>query len=592
MTQTTDVPVSPVQSYLEGLLAELEHDTSGAVADYIPELANANPDRLGLGLATVDGAVYAAGDHDITFSIQSMSKPFTYALALAERGLEVVDAHVGVEPTGDAFNSISLEPDTGRPRNPMINAGAITATALVPGDRDARILEMYSACAGRELGIEEETFRSERDTGHRNRAIGHMLRAYGILNEDPDPILNAYFRQCAVAVNCTDMALMAATLANGGVQPLTGERVLDPDHVRRVLSVMTTCGMYDGAGDWLVGVGLPAKSGVAGGVMAVLPGQLGVCVFSPRLDPVGNSVRGVAACRRISADLGLHSLKVARATRSSVRARFDLTMVTSRRRRPAEERDRLAEVGTRCAIYELQGDLVFGAIERVIRDVVANGRTLDVVVLDLTRASGLDATARRRFIALAATMADRGKSLVLATREMHPELDAILAFETLDAALEWAEWEVLGMDAAEQRPPVTLETHPLTASLTPQQRDAIAAVASVEQFAAGDVLVRTGDDATHLFLLLAGEVSVLTQGTRLSTLLPGAFFGEMALHGNPKRSADIVADQDGSLLALPLAAFEQFGETDVALQAGLLRGLLESSNEIVIRLTKQVAALS
>jgi glutaminase len=592
MTSATDHPVSPVQTYLEGLLSELEHDTSGEVADYIPELANANPERLGLALATVDGAVYAAGDHDITFSIQSMSKPFTYALALAQRGVEVVDQHIGVEPTGDAFNSISLEPGTGRPRNPMINAGAMTATSLVLGDRDEQILAMYSGCAGRELGVEEDTFRSERDTGHRNRAIGHMLRAYGILDEDPDPVLDAYFRQCAVAVDCKDVALMAATLANGGVQPITGERVLDPDHVRRVLSVMTTCGMYDGAGDWLVGVGLPAKSGVAGGVMAVLPGQLGVCVFSPRLDPVGNSVRGVAACQRISADLGLHSLKVARATRSSVRARFDLTMVTSRRRRPAEERARLAEVGTRCAIYELQGDLVFGAIERVIRDVVAHGEDLDIAVLDLTRSSGLDATARRRFIGLAATMRDRGKSLVLATGEPHPELDEILAFSTLDAALEWAEWEVLGTDATLVHPPVTLETHPLTEALTPAQREAIARVSATREFSAGDTLVRTGDAAEHIYLLLAGEVSVLTNGTRLSTLLPGAFFGEMALHGNPLRSADIVADQDGVLLELPLSEFEGFGESDVALQAGLLRGLLESSNEIVVRLTKQVAALS
>lgn len=592
MIQATDTPVSPVQSYLEGLLAEIEHDTSGAVADYIPELANADPDKLGLGLATVDGAVYAAGDHDVTFSIQSMSKPFTYALALSERGFEVVDQHIGVEPTGDAFNSISLEAGTGRPRNPMINAGAIIATSLVPGDRDQAILDMYSACAGRELEIEEATFESERETGHRNRAIGHMLRAYEVLREDPGPVLDAYFRQCAVAVDCKDVALMAATLANGGVHPITGQRILKPAHVRRVLSVMTTCGMYDGAGDWLVGVGLPAKSGVAGGVMAVLPGQLGVCVFSPRLDAVGNSVRGVTACRRISNDLGLHSLEVARATHSSVRARFDLTMVTSTRRRPAEERDRLAELGQRCAIYELQGDLVFGAIERVIRDVITNSAELDVVVLDLTRTSALDAAARRRFIALAATLADRGKSLVLATRHKHPDFEDILAFETLDAALEWAEWEVLGGDHDAVRPPVDLETHPLTAKLSPAQRETLARVSTARRFRAGEVLVRTGDEAAELYLLMAGEVSVYTEGTRLSTLLPGAIFGEMALHGTSRRSADIIAEHDGELLALPLAEFEGFGQGDVALQAGLLRGLLESSNEIVIRLTKQVAALS
>ncbi|MBJ7471851.1 MAG: glutaminase, partial [Solirubrobacteraceae bacterium] len=361
---------------------------------------------------------------------------------------------------------------------------------------------------------------------------------------------------------------------------------------RRVLSVMTTCGMYDGAGDWLVGVGLPAKSGVAGGVMAVLPGQLGVCVFSPRLDAVGNSVRGVSACRRISADLGLHSLEVARATRSSVRARFDLTMVTSTRRRPADERARLVEIGSRCAIYELQGDLVFGAIERVIRDVVTNSEELDVAVLDLTRTSALDPAARRRFLALAATLSERGKTLVLATRHKAPDFESILAFDTVDAALEWAEWELLGLDATAQRDAVTLETHPLTATLTDAQRATLDAVSTLRPFAAGDLLVRTGEPAAELYLLMAGEVSVLTQGTRLSTLLPGAIFGEMALHGSSRRSADIVAEQDGLLLALPLEAFEGFGETDVALQAGLLRGLLESSNEIVLRLTRQVAALS
>lgn len=592
MNPATTTPVSPVQAYLEELLAQVEPDTSGAVADYIPTLANANPDLLGIGLATVDGAVYLAGDHDTRFSIQSMSKPFTYALAIQERGHEIVDQHIGVEPTGDAFNSISLEPETGRPRNPMINAGAITATSLVPGNRNAQILAMYSACAGRDLGIEEETFVAERRTGHRNRAIGHMLRAYDILHELPGPILDAYFRQCATAVDCKDVAIMAATLANGGVNPITGERVLHPSVVRRVLSVMTSCGMYDGAGDWLVGVGLPAKSGVAGGVMAVLPGQLGLCVFSPRLDHYGNSVRGVAACHRISSDLGLHSLEVARAAHSSVRARFDLRSVTSTRRRPAEERDRLAEIGDRCSIYELQGDLVFGAVERVIRDVIERSEDLDVVVLDLTRTSPLDAAARGRFTALAATLSSQGKTLVLATRHKHPELDDLVAFDTVDRAIEWAEWEILGLDSTAQRPGVTLSTHPLTAKLTDAQRATLEEACTVRRFSAGEVLVQTGDPAAELFLLLAGEITVLTTGTRLSTLLPGAIFGEMALHGNSVRSADIVASQDGELLALPISAFEEFGAHDVALQAGLLRGLLESSNEIVIRLTKQVGALS
>lgn len=583
---------TPVQEYLETLLESLAGVDDGELASYIPELALADPNLLGVALATVDGAVYLAGDHDVRFSIQSMSKPFTYGLALADRGTAIVDAHIGVEPTGDAFNSISLEPGTGRPRNPMINAGAIIATALVLDDRDERILEMYSACAGRPLEVDEAVFRSERETGHRNRAIGHMLRAVEILHEDPDPVLDAYFRQCAVSVDVRDVALMAATLANGGAHPITEQRVLDPGHIRRVLSVMTTCGMYDGAGDWLVGVGLPAKSGVAGGVMAVLPGQLGLCVFSPRLDALGNSVRGVQACRRISADLGLHSFDVARASHSSLRTRFDLTAVPSTRRRPVGERERLAEVGQRCVVYELQGDLVFGAVERVIRDIITESANLDLVVLDLLRTSMLDAAAERDIRALAATLTERGKSLVAVAPADRSPLTGVRTFSTLDPALEWCEWELLGVDRNARRAAATLAGHELTAHLTDAQRQKLAEVLETRAYSAGETLIRKGDAAEELYLLMSGEVGVFAGETRLSTLMPGSIFGETALVTNRLRSADVIAEQDGELLVLTVRNFERLGQTDTALQAELLRALLHTSHEIVVRLTRQLSALS
>ena len=585
---------SPVQSFLDMLLADVAADRSGAVADYIPELAAADPDRLGISLATIDGAVYTAGDGEDRFTIQSMSKPFTYALALGDRGLDLVDAHIGVEPTGDTFNSISLESGTGRPRNPMINAGAIIATSLVAGDRDKRILSMYSRCAGRSLNVDRAVFESERDTGHRNRAIGHMLRAVEILHEEPGPVLDAYFRQCAISVDCRDVAVMAATLANSGVNPLTQERVIDAANVRRVLSVMTTCGMYDGAGGWLVGVGLPAKSGVAGGVMAVVPGQLGVCVFSPRLDEHGNSVRGVTACRRVSRELGLHLVDVGRAALSTVRAQYDLARMPSTRRRPPAERETLAQLGRRCTIYELQGDLVFGGMERVMRDIVQAGSAVDLVLLDLSRTHGVDAAARRSLARLGADLAARRRTLVLVAPPSGDVLPGARTFGTLDGALEWCEWELLGLDRDAERAAVALDAHSLTRGLSDAHRVELRELLTSRRFEAGDMLVTAGDKADEVFLLMAGEVAVLANDVRLATLLPGAVFGETSLltDGAAARTADVVAEGSGELFVLTRSQFDALGDTNPALQASLLRELLHACNEVVVRLTRQVAALS
>ncbi len=266
---------SPIQSYLDELHRELSSVEGGQVATYIPELAKADPTWFGICFATTDGRIYEAGDSRQPFTIQSISKPFTYGLALEDRGREAVLAKIGVEPTGDAFNSISLEPGSGRPLNPMINAGAIAATSLVAGhsieDRLERLLAVFSNYAGHQVALEHPVYESESLTGHRNRAIGHMLRNFGILEDDPEPPLDLYFRQCSIAVDCRDLSVMAATLANGGVNPVTGERAVPRDLVESVLSIMTTCGMYDYAGEWLYAVGMPAKSGVSGGILAVLP---------------------------------------------------------------------------------------------------------------------------------------------------------------------------------------------------------------------------------------------------------------------------------------------------------------------------------
>lgn len=391
---------SPIPDYLAEVLRASAAHTGGSVADYIPELATADPDRAAIALATVDGVVYAQGDDDVAFSIQSMSKPFTYALALADHGIEHLGRRVGVEPSGEAFNEISLEPGTGRPRNAMINAGAIATHGLVrvasAGERLDRVVDAYSRFAGRRLKVDDAIARSELEDGHRNLALGHLLRSFGIFEDDPVEVVEGYIHQCAVSVTVRDLALMAATLANGGVQPLARERVIDQRLVRHVLSVMMSAGMYDAAGDWLTGVGIPAKSGVSGGIIGVLPGQLGIAVFSPRLDAHGNSVRGVRMMEQLSEDMGLHVMEAARPARSAIRDVHE-----------AELR------GEPATIYELHGDLVFSSAESLIRRLVVDPPRTKAVVFDLDRVDEVTDVARRMLHEAARRLHGEGHLVVI-----------------------------------------------------------------------------------------------------------------------------------------------------------------------------------
>jgi glutaminase len=277
-----------------------------------PETLGVEHKRFSICLATTDGEVFVAGDHGHPFALQSISKMFVYGLALEACGRERVLARVGVEPSGDAFNSIVFDERHNRPFNPMVNAGALATTDLVGDGRTmepalGRILGALELYAGNEdLQVDEDVFQAEMRTADRNRATAYLMRSEGMLEGDVEATLALYLHQCSVHVTCRELALMAATLANGGVNPATGERALGSRHVRDVLSVMHTCGMYDFAGEWAYRVGIPAKSGVSGGVLAVVPGKLGIGVFSPGLDAYGNSVRGTAVCEEISERLGLH----------------------------------------------------------------------------------------------------------------------------------------------------------------------------------------------------------------------------------------------------------------------------------------------
>lgn len=317
---------SPLRDVLRELHAQYKTVGDGAIATYIPELAKANPDWFAISLVTVDGQIIEVGDYQQLFSIQSISKPFMFGLALEQHGREAVLAKVGVEPTGEAFNAIVLDEASNRPFNPMVNSGAIATADLIDGkdfpERVGKMISLFSRYCGRPVYVDNSVFMSERSTGHRNRAMAHLMLNFGMMRDRVEETLELYFQQCSMLVNCHDLAVMAATLANGGVNPMTGERALESTYVKDLLSVMYTCGMYDFAGSWAYRVGIPAKSGVSGGVLAVVPGQFGIGVFSPPLDAQGNSVRGIKVCEALSQQFGLHAFEYG-ATRTPLSDQFN-----------------------------------------------------------------------------------------------------------------------------------------------------------------------------------------------------------------------------------------------------------------------------
>lgn len=315
IAQAVDTGAVPPDSRIDDLLhrahAHASAHREGAVADYIPILAEADPEAFGVCIVDVDGGFHEQGDTRVPFSIQSISKAFVYALLCDALGHERVLEIVGVNNTGLAFNSVvAIELNDGHPMNPMVNAGAIATTALMPGENPeqqwAAILTGLSRFAGRELEIDDEVYRSEAATNHRNRAIGQLLESYGRIGRDPLAAVDVYTRQCSVLVDARDLAVMGATLADGGVNPITGDRVVSPTVARDTLAAMAASGLYERSGEWLYEIGLPGKSGVAGGLVSIAPGKVGIGTYAPRLDSAGNSVRGQIATAYLSRALGLN----------------------------------------------------------------------------------------------------------------------------------------------------------------------------------------------------------------------------------------------------------------------------------------------
>ncbi len=570
---------SPLIDILDAVHRQFEGVTEGEVATYIPELARSDPSRFGIAIATVDGEIFEIGDASELFTIQSISKPLVFGMALADRGDEAVLARVGVEPSGNPFNSVTVDPESSRPFNPMVNAGAIVTTALIQGrdgnDRLERILETFSNFAGRDLQIDQKIFESERATGDRNRALAWLMRSFGKLDGDTEEIVDLYFGQCSILVTCRDLAVMGATLANDGVNPLTGVRAIGAHTVTSMLSVMTTCGMYDNAGRWVFNVGLPAKSGVAGGVLAVLPGQLGIGVFSPPLDTRGNSVRGIGVCEQLSRDLGLHLLSRTSGVRSVIRRVVRGHEIASNRVRTTSEEEILAGLRPTLALYELQGDLVFATAEKAHRMIVEDLDDVEFVVLDFRYVSSIDEPALTVINALAGTIADSGRTVVAASTHPDVGVDAKLAPDVLtfvdhDAAIEWCEDQLLvashgsiTLDAA-----TPLDDFDLLQGLGEAELAAIKRAVEVRTLDAGTAVFREGDPADSMYFLLSGRVNVLLplqsptgdRSRRLATFGQGLAFGEMALLDEGRRSADIVCDEPCTVAELSLSAMHRIVE--------------------------------
>ena len=597
----------PLLRFLDACHADFSTDHAGAVASYIPELGNADPDHFGISLATLDGHVYEVGDSRIPFTIQSMSKPFVFALALDTLGAARVESAIGVEPSGDPFNSIRLNADN-HPFNPMVNAGAIACSGLIHEARGDGAFEYIRRAlgrfAGRELAVDEAVYSSESTTGDRNRAIGYLLRNSNVIADDVVKVLEVYFRQCSVLVTARDSAVMAATLANRGINPVTGEQVMSPYAISRTLSVMTSSGMYDYAGEWIYRVGIPAKSGVGGGILAALPARLGLGSYSPRLDRHGNSVRGIKVCEALSSHYDLHMLNRSDDARNSIIADYNIGKSPSRRFRRRQERRILAAHHQDVRIIELVGPLTFSNVDYISRQLAAKPRP-QFVIFDLRRVAALTPAGARLFAEELRELAVFNITVILSgikrtsadwkmIREFTVGISNLRDFFLLDTAIEWAEDQVVYRHggAIDFHETTELAEQPLLAGLSAKEIDAVAALGSMRSYRSGQRILAAGDLSTSLFFLVSGVVHVtLPDGVRLATLTAGMAFGEMALLES-HRTADVLADVSATALEIPLADFEHFREAHPKTGERIMRNLAQLLADRLIVVNTKVDLLT
>ncbi|PXA76267.1 glutaminase A [Auritidibacter sp. NML100628] len=640
---------SPLQDYLEQLVTDLRPMRHGAVNPVTDSVVNPNPDHLSITLTTVNGQQYSAGDVDQRFAIQSIAKVFAYALALDDLGPQKVGEKVDVEPSGDSFNEISLQSGTGRPDNPMINAGAIATVGLIKGrggrNRIGRLMHAFeeaSAGCDRELKIMEQIYRAENKHGHRNRALAWLLRSFDIIESDPEPIVDDYFRQCAVGLTSAELSMMAATLARRGENPVTGRQVFTPETVRQVVSVMNTCGMYDSAGNWAIDVGLPAKSGVDGGIMVVLPGQLGIGVFSPPLDEHGTSVRGAAAIARITSDLGLHYADAPPLGRSTLRAHYSLADAFSGVIRSTDLSRAVSAYGHRCQILEISGDLGFAETEALQRSIVEFDDDVSTIMIDLNGIDEFGRSAIRVLASLASKLNADNRDLAIIDHEdrlVDHIMDFVNSTEGLDvedprekakaasegelvlsdgprsassnaevqgtfrlfenraAALEWAEHRLAQRYAQDNLPASSEEPEsaPLFEFLDDRDVDVLAAIMERRKYKAGEIIRRAGQPFGGIYFIRSGRVETTSHGSggaryRQTYLSPGTTFGEIALGRSGRQVSTIRAVDDVVCLVLTAQMIASVEETDPNLAIKLWTALTREAYTVLEQSAREAGA--
>lgn len=603
----------PIADFLESLQAEILPITEGAPATYIPELGKIDPGLCGIAIATVDGAVHAVGDADFPFTIQSISKAFVYGHALEMHGRDRVLKQVGVEPSGDSFNSIALDMVHRRPFNPMVNSGAIATAELIEGDdteeRRATLAGLLARFAGGDLPLDEAVYLSEKATGHRNRAIAWMMLSAKMLERDPEDVLDLYFRQCSYAVTTRELAIMGAALANDGVNPVTGVRALDAEYVPDVLTVMNSCGMYNYAGQWAYEVGIPAKSGVSGAILAVIPGQAGVAIFSPPLDANGNSVRGIAACRRIADAFGLHLFRTHPDPRGVIRYELDGGQVRSKRTRSLRELEILFRAGRRIRVLEVQDALFFGSTERLLRRAADLASEADYLILDMRRVASADAASRDMLARFQETMKASCDHILFAHLDAQGPLADLCerfaaepdtVFATRDRALEWCEDQLIAavLPNGEERV-LAFEDFELFRGLDADEIALLQGIAEPLDFPPGATIAREGEEADRFFVLARGQASIGStvatpsglRPVRYSSIGPGMCFGERALIDGGPRTADVTADEPVAVYAFDVTKVRALGAERPSILVGLVSNVASELAERLQVANREIRAL-
>ena len=641
--------VSPLHRYLSEMLENIRPMTAGTVNPVTETATQPDLSKLAITLTTVNGFQYSSGDSDHKFAIQSIAKVFAYGLALDDLGPTAVGKKIDVEPSGDPFNEISLQSSSGRPANPMINAGAIATVGLIKGrggvdrlSRISRIMDLAAEGSPGDLEINRTVYHAENINGHRNRALAWLLRSFEIIDSDPEPVVQDYFLECSTDVTTENLSMMAATLANKGVNPTTGREVFSEETTRQVLAVMMTCGMYDAAGNWMIDIGLPAKSGVDGGIMVVVPGQLGIGVYSAPLDNHGNSVRGAAAIRRVTRDLGLHYADASPLGGSTLRAHYSLADASLGVVRSTELSRITSQFGDRCQILEVSGDLGFAETETMARTIVELEDDVSMVIIDFQGVDDFGRAAVLMLASLTALWRAAGKDVIfidwtetlvehileyIAVRDdldlADPREKAKAAsaghldlpwssgepeqeiggefrlFDNRSAALEWAELrlaqryarQILQTDDAPREP----ESAPVFDSLDDRDVNILADYMELRSYTAGTIIRRVGQPFGGIYFIRSGRVELAAEGKddtryRHVYLSPGSTFGEFALSYSGRQLTTIRAIDDVELLVLSAQKIVQIEKSHPQLAIRLWTSIAREAYTVLEQSSREAGA--